>query len=124
MAAFRFIYEPSEFGRIIPACIIDARASIPAIKNQIGVVIKAYTDAEVEKVQSDILFFRIETINTGAGTSDGVLAGYFSISVKGNGITAGLYQFQLRSSFMVYSTQISNEIGNFISSNEWKQYYL
>ena len=123
MATFRFIYEPSEFGRIIPAVCIDARASIPEIKNKIGVVIKEYTDTEVSKVISNVLFFKIETIYTGAGTADGVLAGYFSLREK-LGISAYLYQFQLRSSFMAYSTQLSAEINVFLSSNLWKQYYL
>ena len=66
---FRFIYQPSEYYRIIPAINIEARGSIAVIKNQIGSVIKAYNDTEISKIQSDVLFYKIET-------TDGVLAGY------------------------------------------------
>lgn len=125
MASFRFIYEPSEFGRIIPAVLIDARATIPAIKNQIGDVIKAYTDVEVAKASGNgVLFFRIETIYSGIGTANGVLAGYFSLAVKPFGNSAGLYQIQLRPSFYQNTTQLNAEINVFLSSNGWVQYYL
>jgi hypothetical protein len=124
MATFRFIFEPSEYGRIIPAVCIDARASIPAIKNAIGDVIKAYTDAEVEKVIPSVLFFRIETIKDSPESADGVLAGYFSLKLKGALPVPILYQFQLRTPFYSYSTAINAKINVFLSSNEWRQYYL
>ena len=47
---FLFIYEPSEYRRIIPAILIDKRDAIPAISNKTGFEIKAYTDREVAKV--------------------------------------------------------------------------
>lgn len=115
---FRFIYEPSQYKRIIPACIIEARASIPAIKNKIGVIIKAYTDAEVAKViLNEVLVFKIET-------TQGVLAGYFTLDVRGQGMTGNLYQFVLCPAFKVFTTQISAEISIFITSGEYKQYIL
>lgn len=116
---FRFIYEPSEFGRIIPSCIIDSRASIPAIRNQVGSVIKAYFDVEVNKVSghTEVLFFKVET-------ESGVLVGYFSLTVTTDGSGAVLNQFQIRPSFGQFIIQISAEITNFIAAGIWIQYTL
>lgn len=116
---FRFIYQPSEYSRIIPAVLIDARASIPAIKNQIGSAIKAYCDAEVVMVSgapfNTVLFFKIEA-------TDGSLGGYFSLRVTPLG--ARLRQFQLRPAFVQFNSQISMEIANFITSNQYMKYVL
>lgn len=125
---FQMVFEPSEYQRIIPACLIDSRATIPAIANKIGAVIKYYTDVEVNKVKNNqnVLFFKIETIdrpNTeNLKLEDGVLVGYFSLRVTGTKVT--LYQKQIRPSFTFLDAQISVEISNFIVSNQWKQYYL
>lgn len=121
---FLFIYEPGEYRRIIPAVLIDSRATVPAIKNEIGVVIKAYTDAEVDKVTDNVLFFKIETIANKGQTADGVLVGYFSLTVSDGGFSATLFQFQIRPAFQQFSTQISAEIVTFIGGNFWLQYYL
>lgn len=121
---FLFIYEPGEYRRIIPAVLIDGRDSNPAIANQNGFVIKAYCDAETEKIKDNVLFFRIETINNKNQIADGVLAGYFSIEVFHLGNNATLLQLELRPAFRQFSTQISAEISIFISSGNWKQYYL
>lgn len=120
---FKFIYEPSEYHRIIPAVLIDARASIPAIANQDGWTIRSYADAESAKVDANlkILFFRIETTIEKLDNSEGVLAGYFSLSAIGK---PRLYQFQTRPNFYQYNTQISAEISNFISSGQFRQYLL
>ncbi len=122
---FIFIYEPSEYQRIIPAVTIDARATIPAIKNEIGAVIKAYTDVEVNKAAaSEVIFFRIETIANKGQPADGVLAGYFSLYVRSFWSSAVLYQFLLRPNFKQNTTQISAEISQFILNSQWKQYFL
>jgi len=123
---FIFQYEPTEFGRLIPSVLIDSRATIPAIKNEIGDAIKAYTDIEVDKVKdkTNVLFFRIETIKKGGQSIDGVLAGYFSLGVKPVGQSATLFQFQLRPAFEQFSAQISNEINIFIVGRSYIQYYL
>lgn len=122
--AFLFIYEPSEFRRIIPAVLIDSRANIPAIKNEIGSVIKAYIDLEVDKVNQYVLFFKIETVKKEPNTYNGVLAGYFTLFLFHQGQVANLYDFVLRPSFSQFSAQISVEIVNFINSSQWKQYTL
>lgn len=115
---FRFIYQPSEYYRIIPAINIEARASISVIKNQIGSVIKAYNDSEISKVQSDVLFYKIET-------TEGVLVGYFSVRIKVNiAAHAVLLQYQLRPSFNSFVTQISAQINTFINNGTWNQDYL
>ena len=111
---YRLIYD-IDYSRIMPAVIIDARASIPAITNQIGSVIKAYTDAEVAKVTSKVVPYKIET-------DQGVLVGYFTIRViVGFG---SLYQYQLRPAFVQFNTVISQEISNFIASDDWKFDFL
>lgn len=115
---FRFIYQPSEYTRIIPAILIDSRASITIIKNATGAVIKTYTDAEVSKIIDRVLFYKVET-------DQGVLAGYFSLQVKVNIAThAALLQNQMRPSFNSFVTQISAQITTFINNGEWKQDYL
>lgn len=115
---FRFIYQPSEYPRLIPAVNVEARASVPAIKNQVGSVIKAYNDSVVANVLSDVLFYKIET-------TDGVLAGYFSVRIKINiAVHVVLWQFQLRPSFNSFVTQISAQINIFITNGEWKQDYM
>lgn len=126
MAGFLFKYEPSEYPRVIPAVLIDDRANIPAIANQTGAVIKAYFDVEVDKIKNnprDVLFYRIETINAKGQIADGVLAGYFSLLIKGQMPTAAasLYQFQLRPPFKQNTTGLSAEIAIFIQANIWKR---
>jgi len=120
---FLFIYEPSEYQRIVPAVLIDSRASIPALANKTGNDIKAYTDVEVSRVAAspNVLFFRIETVKNKTEIADGVLAGYFSIRVLGRPV---LYQYQLRPQFQQFSTHISAEIYNFISNGLYKEYLL
>lgn len=123
------VYEPSEYGRIIPAVLIDSRIGIPQLANKTGNEIKAYCDIEINKVKENpyVLFFRIETIktvNTIQEMEDGVLAGYFSLFLFHQGQTANIYQFQLRPAFMQFNVQISAEITNFITSGSWKQYVL
>ena len=53
MMKTRFIYSQYECHRIIPGVLIDNRANIPAIKNKLGSVIKAYTGAESDKVKEN-----------------------------------------------------------------------
>ncbi len=117
---FRIIYEPSQYQRIIQACLIDSRAAIPAIANQVGSVIKAYTDTQVSMIDNlGLYFFKVET-------GDGVLAGYFSISVNTQTAptTVTIVQKQLRPAFYQFVTQISAEISNFINTNAFQQYVL
>jgi len=111
----RFIYSQYECHRIIPGVLIDNRANIPDIKNKIGYVVKTYTDSEVEKVTDDCVFYKIENY-------DGNLAGYFTVKVAN--ATSSPWQFMLRSAFQQFSTEISAQIANFISSGEWKKDYL
>lgn len=125
---FQFIHEPSEYQRIIPACLIDSRATIPAISNAIGSVIKAYVDVEVNNVKNNplVLFFKIETVDLPNSENlklqDGVLVGYFSLKITGTKVV--VYQKQIRPSFTFLDAQISVEISTFITGGSWKQYYL
>ena len=112
---YYFIYEP-DYSRIIPALLIDARASIPEIANQIGMVIKSYTDSKVALVNDETIVYKIET-------NLGVLAGYFSIQVNTENKTAVLQQFVLRPAFQSFS-EIQAQITKFIQNLEWQPDFL
>ena len=125
---FQMVHEPSEYQRVIPAVLIDSRASIPALANKIGDDIKAYCDIEVNKVKDNdnVLFFKIETVdlpNTeNLKLEDGVLVGYFSLLIFGKQVS--VLQRQIRPNFTFLDAQISVEINNFITSGKWRQYVL
>lgn len=112
---YRFIYSQSECSRVIPACLIDKRAAIPAISGQIGSVIKAYTDSQVALVTDTCVFYKIET-------DMGNLAGYFTLSVGGSAVV--ILQYELRPAFEQFSVVISGLIANFISNGTWQNDYL
>lgn len=107
----RFIYDEN-YSRTIPACIIDARASIAAIKNQIGDVIKAYTDSQVKAVNQNTLPYKLETM-------DGNLAGYITLIVDMTTEGCALGQKVLRPAFQGFM-DIPTQISTFITSNSWK----
>lgn len=108
---FRFIYSPYEHNRVIPAVLIDKRASIPSIANKPGSVIKDYLDPIVASAESKI-FYRIES-------DGGNLAGYFCLVVSDNGVGT-LDQLELRPAFAGFLTAISNQIINFMSAGTWR----
>lgn len=103
-------YDP-DYKRTMPACIIENRANIPAIKNQIGTVIKDYTDGEVAKVTENVVPYKIFT-------QIGVLVGFFTIQLSNNGQNAVKLQQVLRPQFQSF-IGISENINNFISSGNW-----
>jgi hypothetical protein len=109
----RFIYSNWEASRLIPAVLIDCRASIPAILNKTGAEIKAYTDVQVAVVTPETLFYRLEAV-------DGTLAGYLTLLFDGQG-TPSVAQFQLRPAFKSQEATISGFISNFIRDGIWKQ---
>ncbi len=111
---FRLIYD-TEYKRTIPAVLIDSRATIPAIATKIGVIIKTFTDWEVNQITSNVLPYKIET-------DKGNLCGYFTIRM--NGQAAFLFQYQLRPAFVQFNTEISQQINIFIQQNIWRQDYL
>lgn len=112
---YYFIFE-DDYSRIIPALLIDARASIPQIANQIGAVIKNYTDSKVALVNDTTITYKIET-------NLGVMAGYFTIQVDISNKTAVLDQFVLRPAFQTFS-EIQSQIINFIQSGGWQPDFL
>jgi len=107
-------YDP-DYKRTIPATIIENRANIPTIKNQIGAVIKTYTDAEVAKVTENVIPYKIFTATTG------VLIGFFTILLSNNGQNAVKFQEVLRPAFQPFSNAINEEINIFLSTNEFRQ---
>ncbi len=108
---FRIIYSPYEHNRVIPAVIIDCRATIPDIKNATGSVIKEYIDPKVYLAATQI-FYKIESEN-------GSLAGYFTLGVNDIGVPV-LDQFQLRPAFAGFMSSISAQIANFMSAGTWR----
>lgn len=122
---YRFIYSNSESNRIIPAVLIDKRAAIPEIKNQVGSVIKTYTDAQAALVTDTVIFYKIET-------DLGNLAGYFSLQVARlisepeliPVYVASLLQYELRPAYQQFDTTISGLISNFITQSIWENDYL
>ncbi len=112
---YRFIIDDQPF-RTIPAVIIDSRAETP-IANQIGAVIKAYTDSQVALVTDSVIAYKIET-----GT--GSIAGYFTLQVILGNQTAQLQQFVLRPAFKQFLSEISAQIDTFITELQWKPDFL
>jgi len=112
---YSFIFE-DDYSRLIMATIIDARASIPQIKNKIGFVIKDYVDSQVALITDNTIVYKIES-------NLGNLAGYFSIVVNTSNKTAILQQLVLRPAFQTFS-EINTQITNFIMSNSWHSDYL
>lgn len=109
--SYRLIYSPSEVNRIIPAVLIDKRASIQAISGQNGVTIQAFTDGQVA-LAAGCIFYKIETF-------DGNVAGYFTLKVVREGVVS-LLQYELRPPFQQFDQQISQIVSNFIASGDWQ----
>ena len=103
-----------DYKRVIPAVLIENRANIPAIKNKIGIVIKAYTDGEVAKVTESVVPYKIET-NLGA------LVGYFTVQISNMGQNAVKFQQTLRPQFNPFTIEINIQIATFIQNNGWQQ---
>jgi len=109
----RFIYEP-DYPRLIPAILIDARASIPAIANQIGSVIKVYTDAAVTAVTPETIVYRLEN------AVSGVIAGFMTVNTSNRGQVGVLGTVTLRPAYQSSAAEISTLISNFIQSGSFK----
>lgn len=104
---FNLQYE-SDFKRIIPAVINDARNTIPETTNQPGTVIKAYADSQIDLAVPGVLFYRIST-------REGGLGGYVGLRVA-NGVASTLLM-QLRPAFQPFLAEISQVISTFIIDN-------
>lgn len=109
--SYRLIYSPSEVNRVIPAVLIDKRASILAISGQNGATIQAFANSQVA-LADGCIFYKIETF-------DGNLVGYFTLKVIREGVVS-LLQYELRPPFQQFDSQISQIVSNFIASSEWQ----
>lgn len=105
-----------EYGRIIPACMIDARVGTN-LENALGTVIKSVTDAQVNLIDDNVLFYKIETIQ-------GNLVGYFSIKVNPNTGAGNLFIQTIRPAFNDNLLEINEQISNFILNGAWQSDYL
>lgn len=112
---YRFIYD-MDYRRTIPAAMIDARAGTP-LANQIGTVIKGYTDAAVAAVGSFTIPYKIETHR-------GNLVGVFTLNIDGTGQIATVGQVVIRPAFQSNNVEISQQIANFIEINAFKPDFL
>lgn len=113
---YHVVYEP-DFSRILPAIIIECRASIPEIKNQVGSVIKSFTDSQVSLIGENCIFYKVET-------DLGNIAMVFAISVNTQNKTANLLLQYIRPAFQENSIGMSNIVINFITSNNWYADFL
>ena len=110
---YHIIYEP-DFGRFLPAIIIECRATIPEIKNQVGSIIKSYTDSQVALIGNNCIFYKVE--------SDlGNIAMVFAINVNVENKTVNLLFQYIRPAYQKNSTLMSNIVTNFITSNLWQK---
>lgn len=89
----------------------DKRASISAIRNKAGSIIKAYCDQVTSQIGDSSIFYKIET-------ADGNLAGYFSLNVFSAG-SVSLQMYELRPAFVQFDSVVSDEINNFMQSQNW-----
>lgn len=108
---FRITYN-DEYKRVIPAVIIDGRGLNPAIATLGGFAMKAYTDSKVAQVIPGTIPYKIET-------DTGNLAGYFILMIDYNG-TPFLIDYLVRPAFVQFDSEISQNINNFIQSNDWQ----
>lgn len=110
----RFIYD-IEYNRTMRGIINDSRENIPEIKNQLGVVMKTYADEQAALVTENSLPYKMET------DAYGNLAGYVILGIGRTEQSAYLLTKQLRPAFEQFSTDISEQISNFITEGTWKQ---
>lgn len=109
-------YEP-DYIRLLPAMIIESRATIPEIKNQVGIVIQNYTNSQVLLIGVNSLYYKIET-------DLGCIASTFSIDVNTTNQTGVLNIFTIRPAFVQFKVEIQEIINNFIMSKEFIGDYL
>lgn len=113
---YNFIYEPVYYPQTIRAVMIDARQGTP-LANRIGVVIDQFVQQQVDLVTDNTIFYKIET-------EQGVLAGYFWITVDNIGNFNGNIPPNLRPAYSKNFNDISNLISNFILANEFSPDFL
>jgi hypothetical protein len=107
----KFIYEP-DYPRIIFACMMDARAGTP-LANKPGTIQKEFIDAEIAKVTSEVIPYRLES-------ELGVIIGYISLKTGNMGQTAVLFQETYRPAFANMIPEIQQNISKFVSSLAWR----
>lgn len=103
-------------GRIIPAVLIDNRAT-NGLAGKTGAQIKEVTDAAVLAIPANGLFYLVETNN-------GNLAGYFVLVVYVSNFTVNLTSVELRPAFKDQDVAIRQKIYEFVNSGLWKTDYL
>lgn len=113
---FHFVYI-LEYQRFVYGIILDSRSTISLLHNKTGFQVRDYIEGEINKINDETLIYSIES-------DMGNLAGYFTLIIDRIKRTAIVGQYQLRPAYLQLDTQISQQISNFITANEWKKDFL
>lgn len=105
----KYLLEPE---RVIPAIEIDARVGNPAIQGKVGSVIKAFTDAQLARINDSVLPYKIES-------TFGNLAGYFLLDVS-SGTPIVIRQVFRPAFAQQFGLQLGNLITNFIANGNYR----
>jgi hypothetical protein len=108
--SYNITYIGDNYKRLMWGVIADARVNIPAVKNTIGVTIKAYVDGQTGLVVPGVLPYAVSTEN-------GNLVGYIALRASPGPVS--IVSQQIRPAFVQDSAAISLEITNFITSGSW-----
>lgn len=109
---FQITYDP-DYKRTMFAVIVENRANIPAIKNQIGSVIKQYVDGQTAMVTDSVLPYKVETAD------NGVVTAFFSVQVTNMGLNAVKLQQVICPVFQSFM-EINELIDNFITNGLYR----
>lgn len=113
---FNFIYA-TESTRIISATILDARFTIPELKDLGGFEVKDFVDLQISTLNSDTLLYKIET-------ELGNMAGYFTLVVGNMGLSAVKSTQFLRPNYQGLENEINISVSEFVQNGLWKQDFL
>lgn len=106
-----------DYDRIVPAVLIDTRITNTFIQGSNGWVINSYVELELQKIASNVLFYRIES-------ALGSLVGYCMIQVNETTLSASILSLNVRNCFNNDKGDVANQINNFITNGTWFQDYL
>jgi hypothetical protein len=110
---FQITYDP-DYKRTMFAVTVENRANIPAIKDQIGSVIKQYVDGETAKVTENVIPYKVET------SDNGVVAAFFTVQVTNMGQNAVKLQQVICPVFQPFMSDINNSVNLFIQNGGFR----
>lgn len=107
---YDFIYE-SDYKRLIQAVINDSWDIIPQTKGQIGSVVQAYSNSQLNLITANCIVYKIESNN-------GNIVGFVVLQVNSN--VASILISQFRPAFVQFSTVLYQLINTFVQKNFWQ----